>query len=203
MKTIAAAPPPVVPRAGVDADDVRGVVHQVRRHKERAFVGLLTTSGLVQVVFEGEVPPEIRTGASLSVTGRWVAAALRDPSLARPDVELRAERFEILSTPSRILPFDVTKPRLSVTPETMFDLRPLTLRHPRVRAVFRIQDALCAGFREHLSARGFMELHTPKIVAEGAEGGANVFQLGYFGKRAFLTQSPQFYKSSNLAGYPL
>lgn len=194
MKTIAAAPAPAAPRHGADADDVAGVVHHVRRLKGRAFLHLWLPCGLVQVVAEGDLPAEVRTGASIAVRGAWVAATLRDPTLARTDIELRATGIEILSTPKQILPFDVTKPTLAVTPETMFDLRPLTLRHPRVRAVFRIEDALCSGFREHLAGRGFTELHTPKIVAEGAEGGANVFELGYFGKRAFLAQSPQFYK---------
>jgi nondiscriminating aspartyl-tRNA synthetase len=194
VKTIASAPPPVVPRVGADADDVTGVVHQVRRKKERAFVSLLTAVGLVQIVVEGPLADEVRTGASIAVSGRWVAAALRDPTLAHVDLELQAAAIEVTSTPSVAMPFDLTRAELQITQKTMFDLRPLTLRHPRVRAVFRITDALCAGFREHLSARGFLELHTPKIVAEGAEGGANVFQLGYFGRRAFLAQSPQFYK---------
>lgn len=193
MKTIAAASPPRPPRVGTD-DDVAGVVHHVRRLKGRAFLHLWLPHGLVQVVVEGEPAAEIRTGAAIAVHGRWVAATLRDPTLAHTDVELRALTIEVLSSPAKILPFDVTKPTLSVTPETMFDLRPLTLRHPRVRAVFRIEDALCSGFREHLAGRGFTELHTPKIVAEGAEGGANVFELGYFGRKAYLAQSPQFYK---------
>ena len=194
MKTIAPSSAPAAFRPGVDADDVAGIVHHVRRLKGRAFVHLWLPHGLVQVVVEGELSSEVRTGASIAVEGTWEAAALRDPTLARTDVELRAARIELLSTPSRPLPFDVTKPTLTVTPETMFDLRPLSLRHPRVRAVFRIEDALCSGFRQHLAERGFTEIHTPKIVAEGAEGGANVFELGYFGRRAFLAQSPQFYK---------
>jgi nondiscriminating aspartyl-tRNA synthetase len=77
---------------------------------------------------------------------------------------------------------------------TRLDHAPLTLRHPRQRAVFRISAAAVAGFRAVLDARGFTEIHTPKLVASATESGANVFGIDYFGRRAFLAQSPQFYK---------
>ena len=74
------------------------------------------------------------------------------------------------------------------------DMRPLSLRNLRERAVFKIQEGLVRGFREYLSSQGFTEIHTPKITAKGAEGGSNMFKLSYFHKPAVLAQSPQFYK---------
>ena len=79
-------------------------------------------------------------------------------------------------------------------PETRLSLRPVSLRNVRERAKFKIQEGIVRGFREFLSSQGFTEVHTPKIVSRGAEGGANVFKLNYFNKKAELGQSPQFYK---------
>ena len=73
-------------------------------------------------------------------------------------------------------------------------MRPVTLRNLRQRAIFKIQEGLARGFREYLTSQAFSEIHTPKIVAAGAEGGANIFKLEYFHQKAFLAQSPQFYK---------
>ena len=68
------------------------------------------------------------------------------------------------------------------------------MRHPLEKAIFRIQSALVQGVRAFLLEQQFTEVRSPKLVKEGAEGGANIFSLEYFGKQAFLTQSPQFYK---------
>ena len=78
--------------------------------------------------------------------------------------------------------------------ETLLNYRPLTLRNEKERAIFKLQAAICQGVRDFLNNNSFTEIHTPKIVAEGAEGGANIFRLPYFEKEAFLAQSPQFYK---------
>ena len=69
-------------------------------------------------------------------------------------------------------------------------------RNLRKRAVFKLQEGIVRGFREFLQSQDFTEIHTPKIVAAGAEGGANIFKLDYFGHKAFLAQSPQFYKQT-------
>ena len=75
-------------------------------------------------------------------------------------------------------------------------LRPVVLRHLRERSVFKVQECLGRAFREYLQGQGFTEVHTPKIVHAGAEGGSNIFRLDYFGRKAFLAQSPQFYKQT-------
>ena len=79
------------------------------------------------------------------------------------------------------------------------DNRSVALRNPRERAVFKIQEAVVSGFREFMESQGFTQIHTPKIVAAGAEGGANIFKLEYFNQDAFLAQSPQFYKQTCVA----
>ncbi|HJB06986.1 MAG TPA: aspartate--tRNA(Asn) ligase, partial [Candidatus Enterocloster faecavium] len=77
----------------------------------------------------------------------------------------------------------------------------VSLRNMRERAKFKIQEGIVRGFRDYLHSQGFTEIHTPKIVARGAEGGSNVFKLDYFGKKAELAQSPQFYKQTMVGVY--
>jgi nondiscriminating aspartyl-tRNA synthetase len=79
---------------------------------------------------------------------------------------------------------------------TILDFAPVVLRHPRERAKFELAAASLAGFRCALDRLRFTEISTPKIVASATESGANVFAVDYFGQRAFLAQSPQFYKQT-------
>ncbi|MBV9231643.1 MAG: hypothetical protein JOZ18_20200 [Chloroflexi bacterium] len=76
----------------------------------------------------------------------------------------------------------------------MLDHATVTNRHPVRRATLRLASGVMSGFRNILTTRGFTEIQTPKIVAAATESGANVFQLDYFGRPAYLAQSPQFYK---------
>lgn len=92
------------------------------------------------------------------------------------------------------MPIAVSKWKMSASLEAKLDMRSLTLRNLRERARFRIQEGIARAFREYLHGEGFTEIHSPKIGAKGAEGGANVFKLDYFHRPAVLAQSPQFYK---------
>ena len=76
----------------------------------------------------------------------------------------------------------------------MLNNRVLSLRHEKINSIFKIQNLIVQGFREFLTNEGFTEIFTPKIVAEGAEGGTEVFEVKYFENKAYLAQSPQFYK---------
>ena len=199
ITTIRPLPAPVEPT--VDADgEWAGLVHQVRRLSARTFIKLWLSRGLLQVVRHGEVPEAVRPGATIRVRGQVVAATLRDATLYWRELELAASQLEVLAVPAaEAMPFDLTRPELATTPETRLDHRPISLRHPKIRAVFVVQAALVRSFREHLDRQGFTEIHSPKLGSEGAEGGANVFELDYFGRRAVLAQSPQFYKEFGTA----
>ncbi len=85
--------------------------------------------------------------------------------------------------------------------EARLALRPVSLRNVGERAKFKIQEGIVRGFRDFLHSQGFTEIHTPKIVSRGAEGGSNVFRLDYFNKKAELGQSPQFYKQTMVGVY--
>jgi nondiscriminating aspartyl-tRNA synthetase len=133
--------------------------------------------------------------AVVRIKGKLKSAQIKDKALNPTDVELEAEELTIISVPSEIpLPLDTAKKELHASLNTILDRRPLSLRHPRERAVFRIQAEIFNGFGSFLTSIGFTRICTPKLVFTGAEGGANVFGLEYFGKTAYLAQSPQFYK---------
>ena len=100
-----------------------------------------------------------------------------------------------------MLPLPISKWKMKTSLETKLNYRPISLRNIRERAVFKIQEGIIRGFRDFLYTQGFTEIRTPKLVAGNAEGGANVFKLEYFGSKAFLAQSPQFYKQTMVGVY--
>ena len=172
---------------------MNGAVHNIRDMGEFAFVILRKAEGLVQCVYEeGKTDfdlKELKEESAVEVTG-VVALEERAPQ----GFELRLTGIRVLSQPSEVMPIAINKWKMNTSLETRLSLRPVSLRNVRERAKFKVQEGIVRGFREFLSSQGFTEVHTPKIVSRGAEGGANVFKLNYFNKKAELGQSPQFYK---------
>ncbi len=109
------------------------------------------------------------------------------------DIELEILKFKILSK-SEPLPFDMSADGFNLDLTTELDHRALTLRHPRLRSIFKIQAVIIDSFREFMKSEDFFEFQAPSIAPATAEGGAEVFKVEYFDKKAFLTQSPQLYK---------
>jgi nondiscriminating aspartyl-tRNA synthetase len=177
---------------------LKGWVHNYRRLGGVSFLLLRDRSGLIQCVLEGDLAKEvIADEAVVTVTGKAVAAP-RAPG----GVEVAATAVAVISTPTMPLPFAVNRKAVQTGLEVMLEHRVLSMRHPRVHAVFAIQSALAGGFREYLVSQGFTQIFTPKIVATGTEGGSNLFPIQYFEYKAFLAQSPQFYKQMMVgAGY--
>ena len=172
---------------------VNGAIHTIRDMGEVAFVVLRKRDGLLQCVFEKEKTDfdfkALKEAMTVEVTG-VVKAEERAPH----GLEIRLQTIRVLSTPAAVMPIPIAKWKLTSNLETLLDLRPVSLRNVRERAKFKIQEGIVRGFREYLHTQDFTEIHTPKIIARGAEGGANVFKLDYFGKKAELAQSPQTYK---------
>ena len=172
---------------------VNGSVHNIRDMGEVAFVILRKAEGLIQCVCEeGRTEfdlKELKEESAVEVTG-VVVREDRAPG----GFEIRLETVKILSEPDQALPIAVNKYRMHASLEARLAVRPVSLRNVRERAKFKIQEGIVRGFRDFLHSQGFTEIHTPKIVARGAEGGSNVFRLDYFNKKAELGQSPQFYK---------
>lgn len=172
---------------------LEGAVHSIRDMGEIAFVILRKREGLIQTVWEeGKTDmklSEIREGDYIHVTGQ-----IKDEERAPHGKEVRLSTIRHLSHVSCPLPLSIDKWKLNTSLEAKLDRRSLSLRNIRERARFRIQEGIVRGFRDFLYEQGFTEIHTPKIGAKSAEGGANMFRLSYFHRPAVLQQSPQLYK---------
>jgi nondiscriminating aspartyl-tRNA synthetase len=169
---------------------IAGWLHRRRHLKSVTFLVVRDRSGLAQVVLRDQ-PPGLPEETVIRVEG-LVTASAQAPGGA----ELTEPVITQLSAPAAAPPFDLYRPAVTAGLPAILDHAPTTLRHPVLRAGFEIASASVAGFRAALDQRGFTEVHTPKIVQSATESGANVFGLDYFGQRAFLAQSPQFYKQA-------
>ncbi|GAA1379192.1 aspartate--tRNA(Asn) ligase [Catellatospora chokoriensis] len=172
---------------------IAGWIHRRRLLKAVSFLIVRDASGLSQVVV---TEPELR--AHLETLPEETVVAVEGLVTANPAAPGGAELTEpvvrLLGEPAQPTPFDLYRPVLTPTLPTQLDHAPLSLRHPSRARALRISAAAAAGFRAGLDGLGFTEIHTPKIVATATESGANVFALDYFGRPAYLAQSPQFYK---------
>ena len=122
-----------------------------------------------------------------------VGTATANPQ-APGGVEVTSPTITALGDPADTPPVELWRPTLDTGLPTLLDHAATTWRHPRQRAVWELAAASLHGFRSTLDADGFTEVHSPKLVESATESGANVFEVDYFGRPAYLAQSPQFYK---------
>lgn len=170
---------------------MQGWVHRLYRSPGGdVHLVLRDRSGLIQAVLPGTGPdpshpewPDLQREAVVAVTG-----TARCHHLALNSIEIAAERVEVLSRPTRDLPLDISRPDLLPDPELLLANRILALRHPRLQAIFRIQDEIVASLRGFLYDQGFLELRTPKI------GRGSRFNLPYFEQDVCLAQGSQLCK---------
>jgi nondiscriminating aspartyl-tRNA synthetase len=166
-----------------------GWLHAKRELGSVTFVVLRDRAGLAQLVVN---PPfELSSETVVEVEGLAVTA-----EQAPGGVELHEPSFRVLAEPAEPPPLELRRPVLKESLPMLLDYAPLAWRHPRERAKLQVTAASVAGFRRALDGLGFTEICTPKIVGSATESGANVFRLDYFGRPAFLAQSPQFYKQT-------
>eukprot|EP00871_Galdieria_phlegrea_P003714 jgi/Galph1/4343/GphlegSOOS_G3011.1 len=188
---------------------IRARVHTIRPKGRSCFLVLRQLQYTVQaLVGESEkvsramvkwIAKEVVEECLVDIYGTVVAADVK--SCSQNDVEVHLSKLYIVSKVKSRLPIrveDAGRPEweegVHVLRDTRLDNRVLDLRVTSQQAIFRIQSAVCQLFREILLQKGFMEIHSPKIIAGASEGGAEVFKLDYFGQTACLAQSPQLYK---------
>ena len=172
---------------------IQGFVQTKRDHGKITFLDISDRSGLIQVVMAGSV--ELHPQDVVSITGKIQKRPenLVNKNIPTGEIELKAEKLEVLSKAEE-LPFDMGGKELDLQLPTLLDYRSLTLRYPKVKAIFTVQDAILEGFRKAAKNRGCVEIVVPTTAASSTEGGAEVFKVDYYGYKAFLTQSPQLYK---------
>lgn len=173
---------------------LKGWVNTIRDHGKITFIDLRDRSGIVQCV--GSNLPKVGPEYVVEIIG---VVAKRPEKLVNPDletgkVEVQIESLKIISS-SEKLPFDMGTENLNLELPTLLDFRSLTLRHPKQKAIFRVQEVVVDAFRKALQAKGFVEFQAPSIISSAPEGGAEIFEVKYFDHKAYLAQSPQLYKS--------
>jgi nondiscriminating aspartyl-tRNA synthetase len=181
---------------------VKGWLHKKRLLGGLTFINIRDRGGLVQIVVQDKNEVEklrgMQIGTVLSVTGKVV-----EEPRAPGGAELHEPTLEVLVPVTEEPPIEIDKP-IQHKPEnldTLFEYRVLNIRNLQEQKIFRLRGALTRSIRQFLDEHEFVEIDTPKLLAEATEGGAEVFKLDYFGKEATLAQSPQFYKQIMVGAY--
>lgn len=172
-----------------------GWVEDVRNLGGIAFLIVRQRAGTFQATVKKKGNEPLFEAASKIVRESVVAVhgTVQPNAQVRNGWELLATSIDLLGAAAAPLPLPVAD-KVGAEMDTRFDNRSLDLRKPERRAIFQVRSVVLAGVRERLAAQGFVEVHTPKLAGAGAEGGATLFETSYFGRKAYLSQSPQLYK---------
>ena len=178
---------------------ISGWVYRIRNIGKIGFLLVRDRSGILQCVVDTRkiAIKGLKIESVIEVTGE----VIKNES-CKDGIELHAAALTVISAVEADLPIEINKESMDVNLDVLLNNRVISLRHPKLNAIFKIQASLAQGFSQFLVEQGFTQVFTPKIVAEGTEGGTNLFAIKYFDKQAYLAQSPQFYKQMMVgAGY--
>ena len=174
-----------------------GWVEDLRRMGKMTFLTLRDSTGMAQVVIKGSLGEELdgmNRQSAVTVTGH-----IQETRATGLEIELAATGLNILTPAAPRLPIDPTG-RLESGLDNRLNARALDMRNPRVASIFRLRHHVLDVLRQTLAEKRFTEITTPKIIGSASEGGANLFSLEYFGRTAYLAQSPQLYKEQMTLG---
>ena len=176
--------------------EVQGWIENLRDKKNMQFVVIRDLSGKIQItVVKSEAPEvaEVFSHATLESTVKVVGKAVKNEYVKLGGIEILPESVEITSRAEA----------LPIGPESFIDQRLdyrwLDLRQSKNQLIFQVQTVMAAALREFLLERQFIEIHTPKLIPTASESGSEVFEVKYFDRKAYLAQSPQFYKQMAMA----
>ncbi len=172
---------------------LKGWINSIRDHGKITFVDLRDRSGIVQCV--GEKLQKVSPESVVEIIGEVVERSkeLVNPKLETGTVEVKVKKMKVLAK-AQELPLDMGDKDLELTLPTLLDNRSLTLRHQKIKAIFKIQETIMQAFRDALKKKDFTEFEAPTIVPVATEGGAEIFPVSYYDYNAYLGQSPQLYK---------
>ena len=179
-----------------ETNRIQGFVENLRNKRTMAFLVIRDHTGRIQVTIEKEKHPDLAAlvdQLTVESVVTCVGPVVENSYVKLGGVEMLPEAMEILSIAE---PLPITK---DAAIDARLDYRWLELRSDRNTLIFKAQTELVAAMRAFLLQRGFMEIHTPKLIGTASESGADVFELKYFDRKAYLAQSPQFYKQMAMA----
>ena len=165
---------------------IQGWVQAVRKLGEISFVVLRERTGTVQVVLGGTIQPSPESVVEI------IGEVKKEPR-AKGGIEIKPAELRIISQVQETLPVQLTK-KADLTLPTLMKYRPITLRMEHQAAIFKVQAELLHAFAQHMRSEGFTQISSTKLTSGGLEGGSEMFEVEYFGQKAYLAQSPQFYK---------
>ena len=174
-----------------------GWIEDLRKLGKMTFITLRDVSGIAQIIVKGELNDnlgEINRQSAVIVKGVVQETKARDFTF-----EIKAEEIEIVGKAIHPLPIDPIG-RLESNIDTRLNHRALDMRNQRTASIFKLRHYVLQSLRKTLTEKKFLEITTPKIIGSASEGGANLFSLDYFGKTAYLAQSPQLYKEQMTIG---
>ena len=174
---------------------IQGFVHVIRAHGKIAFADITDRSGILQVVGRDDLVA-LKSQYAVEIEGMINARPenMVNDKIETGKVEMFADKVTVLAK-SDEMPFDMGGEELNLELPTLLDYRSLTLRHPKQKAIFKVQSVIIDAFRRALLEKDFMEFQAPSIISSAPEGGAEIFEVDYFGHKTYLAQSPQLYKS--------
>ena len=174
-----------------------GWVEDLRKLGKMTFITLRDVSGISQVIVKGELNDSIGELNRQSVIS--VKGTVQETKAHDFDFEVKAEEIDVLARAMHPLPVDPIG-RLESNIDTRLNHRALDMRNQKTASIFKLRHHVLASLRRTLSEKKFIEITTPKIIGSASEGGANLFSLEYFGRTAYLAQSPQLYKEQMTLG---
>ena len=180
---------------------IAGFVHTIRDQGSIKFLIIRDISGTIQVVVTKAEPEALKIAESLSLESVVEIIGLAKTEKQAPGgIEIAAEKISILSSASPELPIPVVeKSNEEVDLQKRLDWRWLDLRKPEKALVFKVWTLMEQAFREYWTQNGYIEIHSPKFMSTPSESGAELFEVKYFDRKAYLAQSPQFYKQMGMA----
>ena len=174
-----------------------GWVEDFRELGKMTFLTIRDVTGISQIIVKGEQNEKIHSLNRQSVVR--ISGTVQDTQAKDFEYEVLAESIEILGKAIHPLPIDPIG-RLESNIDNRLNARALDLRNKKTAAIFKLRAYVLESLRHSLIEKKFIEINTPKIIGSASEGGANLFSLEYFGKTAYLAQSPQLYKEQMTIG---
>jgi aspartyl-tRNA synthetase len=186
----------VAPQMNGEEVTLFGWVQEIRDLGGIRFIILQDREGSLQITIpKKKVTPEVLSKSDLLQKRYCIAVKglVKQTTMTSRGVEVIPNEIKVLGTAAPQLPIDVTG-KTPANIETRLDARALDLCQEENVAAFKVQHVALGAIRDFLFEKGFLEVHTPRIIATATEGGAALFAVDYFGEKAFLAQSPQLYK---------
>ncbi len=174
-----------------------GWVEDLRKLGKMTFLTIRDVTGIAQVIVKGELNAKIENLTRQSVLR--ISGTIQETKAKDFDYEVNAEKIEVLAKAIHPLPIDPLG-RLESNIDTRLNSRAIDMRNQKTASIFKLRHHVLSSIRKTLTEKKFIEINTPKIIGSASEGGANLFSLDYFGKTAYLAQSPQLYKEQMTIG---